>query len=34
MNEQLQPGEVPETEELLFNKILNDERENTAPTSL
>jgi hypothetical protein len=27
MNEQPQPGEVPESEEELFNQILNDERD-------
>ena len=27
MNEQPQPGEVPESEQELFNQILNDERD-------
>lgn len=26
MNENIQPGEVPETEQEMFNQILNDER--------
>ena len=34
MNENQDLLEYPETEESLFNQILNDERENSTPASL